>query len=81
MTDLGIFAASSGSPRRSSTPLRNKGNSRFSLTGRRAVALATSGDRKFAGHKLGSPFSPFGGGDLKRHFAFTESLQHPYHNR
>jgi hypothetical protein len=54
LTDLGIFAASSGSPRRSRKPLRNKGNSRFCLAGRREVALSTSGDRKFAGHELGS---------------------------
>jgi hypothetical protein len=55
LTDLGIFAALFGSPRRSRKPLRNKGISRDGLIGRRGVALSTSGDRKFAGHEFGSP--------------------------
>ena len=39
MTALGIFAAFSVSPRCSRKPLRNKGISRLSLTGRHKVEL------------------------------------------
>jgi hypothetical protein len=44
LTDLGIFVALFGFPRRSRKPLRNKGISRFGRVDRRGVALSTSGD-------------------------------------